>query len=101
MVCYNQFGDVIRSSREWESKDYPSLRKAILQEYKEHDSYQQTYSPQFPERFKSVRRTERDNAALAGGGVGGRGHLGLVREDEDQRACLAGVGGGDIEVDDG
>jgi hypothetical protein len=59
--CSRSVGDVVRSLKEWEQDDYLNLRKAILQEYKEHDSYQQTYSLQFLERYKSVKRTERDD----------------------------------------
>jgi hypothetical protein len=47
--------------REWESSDYPSLQKAILQEYKDYDSYQRMISLQFLERFKSVDCIKKDN----------------------------------------
>jgi hypothetical protein len=41
--------------------DYSNLRKAILRVYKRHDGYQQLYSLQFLEQFKSVKRTKDDD----------------------------------------
>ena len=42
-------------------KDYPALQEAILQEYKDYDSYQQTYSLQFLKKYKLIIHTEKDD----------------------------------------
>ena len=37
--CERSVSDVIKTFKEWELKDYQALRKTILKEYKEYDSY--------------------------------------------------------------
>jgi hypothetical protein len=59
--CSRDIRDTIISLKEWEAKDYTNLRKRILKVYKAHDSYQQTLSLQFLEKYKSVSRSESDN----------------------------------------
>src|SRR5438045_2567154 len=59
--CSRSIGDAVKSLKEWKDKDYPALWKAILKEYKEHDSYQQIYSLQFLEKYKSVAHTKKDD----------------------------------------
>src|SRR5439155_21122867 len=59
--CSRNIDDAIKSFKAWQDKDYQALRKTILKEYKDHDSYQRTYSLQFLERYKSIVRTEKDD----------------------------------------
>ena len=59
--CTPNIRDAIKSMKEWKLKDYSILRKAMLLEYKEYDSYQQIYSLQFLEKYKSVIRTSKDD----------------------------------------
>jgi hypothetical protein len=59
--CERGVSDVIKTLREWELKDYWGLRRAILKEYKEYDSYQQKFSIQFLEAFKAKVRTDQDD----------------------------------------
>src|SRR5580700_5532359 len=54
-------GDTIRILKEWTQNDYPNLRKAILRAYKKYNGYQQLYSLQFLEQFKSVKRNKDDD----------------------------------------
>jgi hypothetical protein len=59
--CSRSIGDSIKSQKAWVEKDYPALRKAILWEYRMYDSHQQMYSTEFLERYKSIKRTEKDD----------------------------------------
>jgi hypothetical protein len=53
--------ETIISLKEWETKNYTSLRQGILKAYKAYDSYQQTYSLQFLEKYKSTTRSKNDD----------------------------------------
>src|SRR5438045_8485176 len=59
--CSRNIRNSIRSLKEWEDKDYPALWEAILQEYKDYDSYQWTYSLQFLKKYKSIICTKKDD----------------------------------------
>src|SRR5438045_4635839 len=59
--CEREVGKVIKTLKEWETKDYRALVKAVLNEYKEYDSYQQKFSIQFLEAFKSKLCNNEDN----------------------------------------
>src|SRR5438045_7385280 len=59
--CSRNVSDSIKSLKAWEDKDYPALWKAILQEYKDYDSYQQTYLIQFLKKYKLIICTEKDD----------------------------------------
>src|SRR5436190_10808973 len=59
--CEREVGEVIKTLKEWETKDYRALVKAVLNEYKEYDSYQRKFSIQFLEAFKSKLRNDEDN----------------------------------------
>ena len=52
--CEWEVGEVIKMLKEWEMKDYHALVKAVLNEYKEYDSYQQKFSIQFLNVFKVI-----------------------------------------------
>ena len=54
-------GNAIKSLKAQEDKDYLALWKTILKEYKDYNSYQQTYSLQFLEKYKSIIYTKKDN----------------------------------------
>src|SRR5438045_8216832 len=59
--CEREVGKVIKTLKEWETKDYRALVKAVLNEYKEYDSYQRKFSIQFLEAFKSKLHNDEDN----------------------------------------
>ena len=59
--CAREVGEAIKTFKAYRERDYSALQKAFLSEYREHDTFQQTYSLQFLERFKSVARTEKDD----------------------------------------
>ena len=59
--CEWEVGEVIKMLKEWEMKDYCALVKAVLNEYKEYDSYQRKFSIQFLKAFKSKLHNNEDN----------------------------------------
>ena len=59
--CEQEVGEVIKTLKEWEMKDYCALVKAVLNEYKEYDSYQRKFSIQFLKAFKSKLHNDEDN----------------------------------------
>jgi predicted aspartyl protease len=59
--CSRSVGDSIKSHKAWVAKDYPALRRAILMEYRIYDTHQQMYSVEFLDRYKSIKRTDKDD----------------------------------------
>ena len=59
--CSRSLGDSIKSQKAWIDRDYATLRRVILWEYRMYDRYQQIYSVEFLERYKSVNRTKKDD----------------------------------------
>ena len=47
--------------KEWKSRDYAVLKKVLLTEYRNDDTYQLLYSVPFLENYKNIARTEKDD----------------------------------------
>jgi hypothetical protein len=47
--------------KEWVDKDYATLKKVLLAEYKNDDTHQLLYSVPFLEKYKNIPRTKNDD----------------------------------------
>jgi hypothetical protein len=59
--CIQPIAETIKSLKEWKSRDYAALKKALLAEYKSNDTHQLLYSVPFLENYKNIARTEKDD----------------------------------------
>src|SRR6202042_1967529 len=59
--CIQPVAETIRSLNEWKTSNYAALKKVLLSEYRDNDTYQLLYSVPFLEKYKSIARTEDDN----------------------------------------
>jgi hypothetical protein len=59
--CIQPVAETIRSLKEWKTKDYAALKKALLSEYRDDDTRQLLYSVPFLESYKNILRTEDDD----------------------------------------
>src|ERR1700730_15602389 len=59
--CIQPIAETIKSLKEWVDKDYATLKKALLAEYKNDDTHQLLYSVPFLEKYKNIPRTKNDD----------------------------------------
>src|SRR6202011_6347022 len=59
--CIQPVAETIRFLKEWKDRDYAALKKALLAEYRNEDTYQLLYSVSFLENYKNITRTEDDD----------------------------------------
>jgi len=56
--CIQPVAETIRSLKEWKTRDYAALKKALLSEYRDNDTHQLLYSVPFLEKYKSIVRSK-------------------------------------------
>jgi hypothetical protein len=59
--CTCTIAETVKFFEEWEGQDFDVLKKALLEEYRDKDTFQQEHSVSFLERYKSIPRTEQDD----------------------------------------
>jgi len=59
--CIQPIAKTIKSLKEWVDKDYATLKKVLLAEYKNDDTHQLLYSVPFLESYKNISRTNKDD----------------------------------------
>jgi hypothetical protein len=59
--CIQPIAETIKSLKEWKSRDFAALKKALLAEYRNDDTRQLLYSVPFLESYKNIARTEKDD----------------------------------------
>ena len=59
--CVQPVAETIRSLKEWRTRDYAVLKKALLSEYRDNDTHQLLYSVPVLEKYKSIACTEDDD----------------------------------------
>ena len=59
--CIQPIAETIKSLKEWKSRDYTTLKKALRTEYRNDDTQQLLYSVPFLENYKNIARTEKDD----------------------------------------